>query len=64
MSEATQEELLYATRSQGRSTGVLHTDRDCPYIRDIPDEDIIDRPPWAFDPDQDRCGQCAEEADR
>lgn len=52
---------LYATRPGGRSRGKLHADRDCPYIEDVPDEDIIGRPRWAFDPDQDRCRVCWED---
>ena len=52
------EELYYATRKRGRSKGVLHTDRECVHIADIPGEDIISRPRWAFDPDQALCKAC------
>lgn len=58
MSEAVSDEILFATRKGGRSKGVLHAERDCFHIRDLPDEDIIDRPPWAFNPDQERCNDC------
>ena len=60
--EAADETIYYATRCKGRSKGVLHSDRECPHIKDIPDEDIIDRPRWAFDPDQDHCKDCGGDA--
>lgn len=57
---ADEDVLLYATRTGGRSTGVVHADRDCLYIRDIDDADLLEKPPWAFDPDQDTCSECAD----
>lgn len=49
---------LYATRVAGRSTGVVHLDRGCQYIKSIDDADIIRGETYAFYPDQDLCSNC------
>lgn len=57
------DETYYATRTAGRSKGVLHCQRDCYHIRDRDDSDIIDGPRSAFDPDQKRCDYCFDGGD-
>lgn len=51
-------ETLYAARKGGRSTGTLHRDRNCRYLKRLPDEDVISGEPHAFYPDQKRCSYC------
>lgn len=51
--------LYYATRTGGRSRGVLHQRRDCDRIAGKDDEDVISGERSAFDPDQELCEGCA-----
>lgn len=50
--------LFYATRTGGRSSGVLHRERDCEAIADKPDKEVISGVRSAFDADQGLCGRC------
>lgn len=59
MSEADQEYGPYiAVKWGGRSNGVLHVDRDCLYLDEKTDGDLVWGPRERFDPDQRVCRRC------
>lgn len=47
-----------AVKWGGRSSGVLHVDRNCRFIDDKEDEDLVWGPRNRFDPDQQVCRNC------
>lgn len=58
MSAELNDPIAYANQNGGRSNGKLHMSRDCYFIRDLPDAEVVERPRSAFDPDQEWCNRC------